>query len=142
MPSPQSPAARELAQRLLERETAGETDVARLGEAMQRVYSHVSKTLSRFVGDDGYRALLTRALTRAGPEHTVWKNARRDDATGPHLDVARAVEGHGAVIVGTALESLVAALVEILSDLIGADMVRNLLDHDDATQARSARRRE
>jgi hypothetical protein len=142
MTTPESTAARELARRLLERETAGATEAAGLGAAMQRAYTRVSRTLRRFVGDDGYRALLVRALVRADAKHAMWKDVRRNDAAEIHLDVASAVDGHGAVMVGEALESLFAALVEILSDLIGADMVRNLLDHDDSPQAPGARTRE
>jgi hypothetical protein len=141
MTSPESPAARELARHLLERETAGATEAAKLGAAMQRAYARVSETLRRSVGEDGYSALLSRALARTESEQALLKEIRRNDAAGIHLDVAAAVEGHGPATVAAALESLLTALVEILSDLIGADMVRNLLDHDDSPQALGGRRR-
>jgi len=141
MTSPESPAARELARQLLERETAGTTDMARPGAAMQRAYTRVSETLRRSVGEDGYSALLSRALARTESEQALLKEICRNDAAGIHLDVAAAVENHGAANVAAALESLLAALVEILSDLIGADMVRNLLDHDHSPQALGGRRR-
>jgi hypothetical protein len=141
MTIPGSPAAREMARQLLERETAGTTDVAR-GAAMQRAWTRVAETLRRSVGEDGYSALLARALARLEAEQPVLKDIRRSDASGIHLDVAATVEGHGAATVGAALESLLAALVEILSDLIGADMVLNLLDHDDHPQPPGGRRRQ
>ena len=50
------------------------------------------------------------------------------------MDVITAVEGHGAVSAGAAVEALLVAIVEILSDLVGADMVRNLLNQDDHPQ--------
>jgi hypothetical protein len=107
---------------------------------MQQAYTRVSETLRRSVGEDGYNALLSRALARTESEKTLLKEIRRNDAAGIHLDVAAAVDGHGAATVAAALESLLAALVEILSDLIGADMVRNLLDHNDSPQALGGRR--
>jgi hypothetical protein len=61
--------------------------------------------------------------------------ASRAAAPGIRLDVITAVEGHGAVSAGAAVEALLAAIVELLSDLIGADMVRNLLNQDDHPQA-------
>jgi hypothetical protein len=126
-----SPESRQMARHLLERELDGVTDEAAVGAAMQRAYGRVSENLSRSVGEDGYAALLARALTRAQPEQPVWNHIRRVDAGRIHLDVAAGVSGNGAKAVDQALESLFAALVDILSDLIGADMVRNLLDLDE-----------
>lgn len=140
MTTPESPAARELARQLLERETAGTTEVAGHGAAMQRACARVTETLRRAVGQDGYSALLVRALARTQSEQPVLKEIRRNDEAGIHLDVVAAVEDHGAATVRAALESLLAALVDILSDLIGADMVRSLLDHDDSPRAPGERR--
>jgi hypothetical protein len=142
MTTPGSPAAREMARQLLEHETAGATEGGRLGAAMQRAWTRVAEILRRSVGEDGYSALLARALARAESQQPVLKDLRRPDALGIHLDVAAAIEDHGAARVGEAVESLLAALVDILSDLIGADMVRNLLDHDDYFQTPGGRRRQ
>jgi hypothetical protein len=135
MTTPESPPARELARHLLEGDTAEMTEVAAAGASMHRAYARVAENLRRSVGEDGYRALLARAFARTEREQPVLKHIPRGDAAGTHLDIVSAVEGHGIVAVGTALESLVAALVEILSELIGADMVRNLLVYDDPSQA-------
>jgi hypothetical protein len=140
MTTPESPAARELARQLLERETGGVTEGAWLGAAMQRACARVSDNLRCSVGEDGYHALLARALARTEPAQPVLKHIRRTDAAGIHLDVAPAVEGHGPVAVEMALESLLAALVDILGDLIGADMVRNLLIYDDSPCTLDSRR--
>jgi hypothetical protein len=53
-----------------------------------------------------------------------------------------AVDGHGVATVRAALEALFAALVDILSDLIGTDMVRNLLIYDDSWQRSIGRTRQ
>jgi hypothetical protein len=140
MTNRKSPTARELARQLLERETASATEVADFGAAMQRACAGVSETLRRSVGDDGYGALLARALARAEVAQPVLTSIRRNGAGAIHLDVVAAVEDHGPVVVGAALESLLAALVDILSDLIGADMVRSLLEHDIGLGTTDARR--
>jgi hypothetical protein len=134
-PEPAATAARELARYVLEREAAGTTDAASRAAAMQRAWARVSETLRRSVGEDGYNALLARALVHSEAQHPLLKNIRRADASGMRLDVITAVEAHGAVSAGAAVESLLAAIVEILGDLIGGDMVRNLLSQDDHPQA-------
>jgi len=58
------------------------------------------------------------------------------------LDVVAGVRGHGANAVDQALEELFVAIVDILSDLIGADMVRNLLTHDEPRRTQDNGRRQ
>jgi len=128
MTTPESAAARRLARQLLEREATATNEPADLAAAMQRAYTRISDNLRRSVGEDGYTALLTRALARTQSGDPVLRDIRRNQATGIHVDVA--VDAHGPAAVRVALESLVAALVDILSDLIGEDMARSLLDHD------------
>lgn len=135
MTSPGSPAARETARRLLERETAGATGAPALGAALERACARVSHTLRRSVGDDGFGALLERALASTQADQPVLKVIRRNDGAGLRLDVAAGVASHGAETVGAALEALFSAIVDILSELIGADMVKNLLDHDEPPRA-------
>jgi hypothetical protein len=131
MTNPGSPAVHELARQLLEREMVQTTEAAGLGAAMQRACAGVSERLRRSVGEDGYAALLARALARSEAEQPVLKNIRRDDAAGIHLDVVTAVDDYGATVVRAGLESLLAALFEILSGLIGVDMMRSLLEYDE-----------
>ncbi len=102
---------------------------------MQRAFSRVSDNLRRSLGEDGYRALVGRAIARVESDPPLW-TAIRYAGLGIDLDIVVAVERHGANAVGAALESLVAALFDILSDLIGVEMARNLLDHDDTRRAR------
>jgi hypothetical protein len=134
MSTPELAKARELARELLERETAGATEVTRFGSALQRACTRVSENLRRSVGEDGYSALFARAVARTECDQPVLTDIRAD-AAGVHLDVVTAVQRHGAATVRAAVESLLAALVDILSDLIGADMARSLLDHDDSPRA-------
>ena len=130
------PAARAMARQLLQREMTGATAVACPAAVMQRACTRVAEKLRLSLGEDGHSALLARALARTESDHPVLTDIRRADPAGIHLDVVRGVEGYGAAAVGAALESLLATLVDILSDLIGADMTRSLLDHDDLPRSR------
>ncbi len=125
-----------LARELLGRGPAENGDVPKTGADMQRAFARVSDNLRRSLGEDGYHALLGRAIARTQSNEPVW-TATRDAGLGIDLDVVAAVERHGAIAVGAALESLVAGLFDILSDLIGAEMARNLLDHADPHRARA-----
>jgi len=136
----QGSSARELARHLLERETAGATEAAKLPAALQRAWTRVTESLRHAVGEDGYSALLARALARTESDQPMLKDICRAAAAGIRWDVGTAVESHGATAVGAAVESLFAALVDILSELIGVDMVGNLLDHDPSTQTPPRRR--
>ena len=126
-----------LARELLGRGAAENGQSPKTGADLQRAFARVSDNLRRSLGEDGYRALIGRAIARTQSDPPVW-TATRYAGLGIDLDVVAAVERHGARAVGAALESLVTALFDILSDLIGADMARNLLDHDDARRARAA----
>lgn len=134
---PRSSSARDLANRLLARETAGAVDPAAVATAMQRLCANISTSLRRSVGDDGYNALLARALRSTETDHPVLTRMRRVDGAGIYLDgVLASVDTHGVPTVAAALESLIAAVADILGSLIGADMALNLLT-DDGQSART-----
>jgi hypothetical protein len=86
------------------------------------------------MGEDGADALFARALARTESQHPALKNMLRLDEAGGgiHLNgVVASVEAHGAAAVNSAMEALLAALVDILGRLIGEDMAIRLIDHDD-----------
>lgn len=125
-----------LARELLGHGPAGNGELPNTGADMQRALARVSDNLRRSLGEDGYRALVGRAVARTQSDQPVWTTIR-SAGLGIDLDVVVAVERHGPAAVSAALESLVAALFDTLSDLIGAEMARNLLDHDDTRRARA-----
>ena len=127
-----SASAQAMARRLLERDVKNELDVDALGVAMQRAVDRVVRDLTGVVGRDGLDALLDRAIDRARREHPAVERMRRDDGAGVPLDVAAAIETHGADAARAGLEAVLAALVDILTALIGADMTRNLLHGNDS----------
>ena len=135
-----SSTARETARRLLQRETAGVTEEVALGAALERACTRAAGNLRRSVGDDGYSALLARAFAATPAERTLLNDLRRVDAASIDLDVATGIRNHGVDAAGAAVEALIAAIVDILSDLIGVDMVQNLLDHDEPARRAGDRR--
>lgn len=132
MTVPESPDGRDMARRLLVPANLGEdTPPADVGLALHDVYARASDNLRRSVGDDGYSALLSRALRRAEPGHPILAEIRRSgDGDITRDGVIGSVATHGVPAVATSLEALLAALIDILNGLIGADMVLNLLEQD------------
>lgn len=129
---PGSPEAPALARWLVEREVDGDLDPGAVGAAMQRAAGRIVDDLTRAVGADGLHALLDRAIARATHDYPIVASMRRvDDAVTP-LDVTPVIEAHGADAARAGLEAVLTALVDILTALIGADMVRNLLHAADS----------
>ena len=127
----QSPLQR--ARRLVAREAAqvGDGAPAKVGAALTRTCLHVSENLRDTLGDAGWAALLARALARTEADHPALKGIRRQNEDDIDVDsVVAAVEVHGVASSTAAFEALLAALIEILSRLIGEDMAIRLLDRD------------
>jgi hypothetical protein len=123
--------SREVARQLVAREVKGSDDPAATIAALQRTCARVSENLRRSVGEDGHDALLTRAVTRAQTEHPALRDVGHTGGAGIRLDgLTASVDRHGLPVVAAAVESMLAALVDVLSGLIGADMVLNILDND------------
>lgn len=120
-----------MAREFLARHVADTDQSSDTAAALQRVCTRASENLRRAVGEDGHNALLARALRRTEGEHPALADVRRLDDTGIYLDgVVASAAARGVPVVAAALESLLTALIDILSSLIGADMVLNLLDSD------------
>ncbi len=129
MTSPSLETSREMARGLLARDGARAGGPAAAGESMQRLCARLSYNLRYSLGDDGYNALIARALKRAEAEHRALTDIYRVTDSGIYLDaIVAGIDRHGEPEVAAALESLLTALIELLSSLIGADMVLNLLD--------------
>jgi hypothetical protein len=99
--------------------------------ALQRSCIRVTDALRHSMGDAGCAALLARALTRTEGAHPVLKELHGRGDEGMRLDgIAACADVHGIDTVRAAIEALIAALVDILTRLIGDDMAIRLLDHD------------
>jgi hypothetical protein len=100
----------------------------------------VSGNLREALGEDGTTALLARALTRTETHHPSLKSIWRLHDTSVHLDgVAAAAEQHGVAEVALAIEALFAALIDVLSRLVGEDMAIRIVDHDVPTTSNNGR---
>ena len=126
-----SPAAQALVQELLSREDVDVTDSAATSSALRRLSSRVSTNLRSSLGEDGYTALLQRALARVQRRYPVLDDLGPPGH--PSLDITAIAEGadaHTAPVLAAAVESLLAALIDTLNGLIGADMTLSLLEYD------------
>ena len=116
---------------MLSREDLDAGDPRSTQSALQRVCVRVSSKLRSSLGDDGYTALVHRALERVQHRHPVLGELAR--AGQPALDLPLMIERADAQtspVLAAAVESLLTDLVDNLSGLIGADMTLSLLAHD------------
>jgi hypothetical protein len=96
----------------------------------------VSENLRRAIGDDGYAALLSRAIAQTQTDHLRLRASSGDASLVFPIDALTADVGtHDIHLVSAAFESILASIIDVLSGLIGADMVMNLLDPDDVSPA-------
>jgi hypothetical protein len=121
--------AQELTRRLVARATdeseAPDGSALAVLEACERTY----RELTRRLGQTGSNALLTRALAQARTEHPVLKEIRIGGSSKASLDgVTEAVQVHGVPKVAAGLEATLEKLLDLLSRLIGADMVVRLVE--------------
>ncbi len=131
MTPPEPSAARDMARLLLGGLVDGNGQPKDAAAEVQRVWARTAERLRRAVGDDGYNALLSRALQRTGAEHPAVLDLRPIAGDAAHLDaVETGLEKHGTPAVTAAVEALLTEVIDILSGLIGTDMVLNLLESD------------
>ena len=101
-------------------------DAAAAVSALDRV----SAELTRWVGTDGSRALLIRALSRAQTSHPVLANVTIATESRPNLEgLSEAIDSEGAGPVAASLETMLVALFELLSRLMGDALLHRLAEH-------------
>jgi hypothetical protein len=119
-------AATDAARRLWVRGGGGATSAEEVGQATQHVCDELRAGLSRWVGAEGYRALLDRALQLSAPEHPVLRSFSCHD--GDALAAAAAARAHGAAELATAVVALVTTLTDLLGRIIGEEMAVQLVE--------------
>jgi hypothetical protein len=82
--------------------------------------------LTRWIGSDGYRALVDRALEQARGGHPALAGLQCQ--TGDVQGVAAIMREHGAAEVREGILALVALLIELLSRVIGEEMAVRLVE--------------
>jgi hypothetical protein len=83
------------------------------------------------MGVAGCDALVARARSRVARSHPAITELCREPSGDVQVDdVLAAISAHGEEAVIAAIEALLAALIEVLSRLIGEDMATRLIDQD------------
>src|SRR5687768_6646290 len=110
-----------MARQLLGRETVQISEPAKTGAALERTLARLSANLRRAIGDDGYTALLARAIAQTQTEHPALSEIRADGPLVLPSDGLTARTGADDIhLVSAAFESLLASMIDVLSGLIGA----------------------
>lgn len=112
------------ARRLWERD-GGSGSAQEVAADVERVCARVAAELTRWIGTDGYQALLDRALgtTRATHPALLTITCRG----GEEAVVRAAIRSHGADKVSEGMEVLLAEMIGLLSRIIGEDMAVQLV---------------
>jgi hypothetical protein len=124
------------AQRLWARAASGSSEPERVVAAAELLCARLRTELGRWIGADGYRVLLERALGLARAEHA----ALRDLSCfgGDEAATTNAVQTHGAAQVGDAIVTLLTALIELLGRIIGDEMAVQLVEQIDLASPSAA----
>ena len=107
-----------------------------MAAAAEQGCARLRAVLTRWVGSEGYRALVDRALAQARAEHPAVTGLQCQG--GDMVGVAAAVGAHSAAEVREGILALVARLIDLLSRLIGEDMATRLVEQAWAGGARPA----
>jgi hypothetical protein len=93
--------------------------------AVDRVCAQLRAGLGRWVGFEGYRALLVRALERVRAEHPALNNL--SCVGGDEPEIVAAVQAHGAAAVTAGVVALVVTMIELLGRVVGEEMAAELV---------------
>lgn len=124
--SPQSAAATEAARSLWARAAGDGSAPDGIALAAERMCTELRFGLGRWIGADGYRTLLNRALGAVRAEHPALTGL--PCLGGDEAVMTIAVRVHGAGEVAAGLVALVAALIELLGRIIGEEMAVRLVE--------------
>lgn len=123
--TPRSPAATEAARRLWARD-GKVTAPEELAAEVDRFCLQLDKGLTRWIGSEGYRALLDRALGSARADHPGLNDI--SCRGGDTQAVLAAVAAHGAAEITAGMVMLLATLIDLLGRIIGEEMAVRLLE--------------
>ena len=104
--------------------------------AAERICVQLQAGLVRWVGKEGYRALLHRVLELARAEHPAL--SRVSCYGSDEQEIAAAVRAHGTAEVTAGMVALVATLIDLLGRIIGEEMAVELVNQAVAASPRRA----
>lgn len=125
-----SPTPKELARRLIERESARVTGSHPASTAVHAACEHLYRGLSLWLGIEGCRALFQRVLGNMKETEPVLAGIEiRGVENGWGLEgVAKAADAFGDATAAAALEALLTELIDVLGRFIGIDLVVTLAE--------------
>jgi hypothetical protein len=103
---------------------------------VQRVCAQLRAGLARWIGSEGYRALIRRTLEQERAAHPVLSSLSCDG--GDAHEIAAAVRAHGAAELTAGIMALVATLIDLLGRIVGEDMALQLVEQTGALSPRAA----
>jgi hypothetical protein len=124
--TPAPVAATDAARRLWARAAGDGSGSEEVAAAADRLCSQLRAGLGRWIGADGYRALLERSLGLARAEHPALGGV--SCLGGDGAMTMAAVRAHGAGEVAAGLMALVAALIDLLGRIVGEEMAVRLVE--------------
>jgi hypothetical protein len=120
-----SAAATEVARRVWTRDAGDLSAPEEATAAVERVCAQLQVGLARWVGSEGYRALLARVLERVRVEHPALNDL--SCMGGDQPEIAAAVRAHGAAAVAAGVVALVVTMIELLGRVVGEEMAAELV---------------
>jgi hypothetical protein len=102
------------------------TEPEDVAAAAARLCAQLSAGLGRWIGSEGYRALLDRALALARAEHPALGSLSYDRGEQPVTPAD--VRAHGPSKVAAGMVALVATLIELLGRMVGEEMAVRLVE--------------
>jgi hypothetical protein len=108
--------------------------------ALLRSYTTMAESLRNSMGEAGRAALLARALAYTVEAHPALKDLRILGHDAVRLDdIVASIDAHGREKVAAAIDALIGAVREKLSQLVGADMAVQLIGDGASRQPPGAR---
>jgi hypothetical protein len=119
-----APLSAPLAHELLAREMSD----GGLVQAAEAVYRRLHESLSRSIGEAGYLALVTRAMSTARERHSPLAMVALAGAPGPWLTgLDKTVEAYGEEAATEAVIQALVELIELLSRFVGRTLAERLI---------------
>jgi len=131
-----SSSAKSVALRLWARAASGTAVPEEVAAAVELLCTQLGTALGRWIGADGYRVLLDRALGLARVENAALRDL--SCLGGDEAATRKAVQTHGAAEVGEAFLTFLTVLVEILGRIIGDEMAVHLVEQIGGASSKGA----
>jgi hypothetical protein len=114
---------------------------ADVAAAAERLCTELRMELGRWIGPDGFRALVERALVISRAEHPALSGFSCLGGGEAENTAAVAVQAHGAAKVADGVVALLSALIELLGRIIGLEMAIHLVEQIELPSSRAIAKR-